>query len=66
MPEYAPALHDLPPKQKAMVPYESVCIPHMSHQKVTQLPNTTPIIEYMPTHRMNTSPPTPDMYAIRK
>eukprot|EP00957_Ditylum_brightwellii_P130604 9963237-Ditylum_brightwellii.AAC.1 len=63
-PAYIPAVYNLPPTQTAMVPYASVCMAHMSPQKVSQLPNTTPTDEYVPTHRWNTSPHVLDNYSI--
>eukprot|EP00957_Ditylum_brightwellii_P030218 2287200-Ditylum_brightwellii.AAC.1 len=63
-PAYVQALYHLPAIQTAIVLYEFACLSHMSPQKVSQLPNATPTNEYVPMHRWNTSPSTPDTYNI--
>eukprot|EP00957_Ditylum_brightwellii_P190230 14479985-Ditylum_brightwellii.AAC.1 len=63
---YVPEVHDIPSAEKATVPYvaarnpyTSSCMPHTSQQKELHCPNIASTRSYVPTHRWNTSLPTP-------
>eukprot|EP00957_Ditylum_brightwellii_P062036 4707957-Ditylum_brightwellii.AAC.1 len=63
---YVPEVDDIPSTKKAIVPYAaarnpyaSSRIPHTSQQKVSLCQNIASTCSYVPTHRWNTSRPTP-------
>ena len=69
---YVPEVHDIPSTEKAIVPYAaarnpyaSSRMPHTSQQKVSQRQNLASTRTYVPTHRWNTSPPTPTTNSVR-
>ena len=69
---YVPEVHDIPSTERAIVPYAAARNPyassrmtHTSQQKVSHCQNIASTRSYVPTHRWNTSPPTPATNSVR-
>ena len=69
---YVPEVHDIPSTERAIVPYAAARNPyassrmtHTSQQKVSHCQTIASTCSYVPTHRWNTSPPTPATHSVR-